>query len=59
MKEDVEEMRQYLKTNMAEGYLADEEEDKIDEFVDAYKELSEKNKSIQKIVRKAYESKVQ
>jgi len=58
-----EEIRAYLKENMAEGYLSKSEEEHIDEFVDEYVDLIDGNNSrnvkLQEIVRKAYESQVQ
>jgi len=59
-------IRKYLKDNMAEGYLSDDEESKIDEFVDKYTEMMSDSgedysdkEALQKLLRKVYEGKVQ
>lgn len=56
--EDPEQVRKYLKENMAEGYLSQEEGLNIDKFVDNYAELLDAKEKHQKIIRKAYEDKV-
>lgn len=55
----VEEVRNYLKDNMAEGYLSEEEEQKIDEFVDEYEQLLEGKENFQEIIRKIHTDRVQ
>lgn len=52
------EIREYLIENMAEGHLSEEEESKIDTFVDKYAEMQSENKRHEQIVRKVYEGKV-
>jgi len=57
-----EEVRNYLKENMAEGYLSKSEESNIDDFVDYYTELMQRKDedgNVQEVVRRAYEVKVQ
>lgn len=54
-----EEIRQYLKENMAEGYLSKEEGLNIDRFVDRYKQNMEEDSKAQQIIREAYEAQVQ
>jgi flagellar biosynthesis chaperone FliJ len=54
-----EEIRRYLKENMAEGYLSKEEGLNIDRFVDRYKQNIEEDSKAQDIIREAYEAKVQ
>jgi len=59
-----EEIRGYLKENMAEGYLSKSEEEHIDQFVNNYTELMENeggssSEDVQELVRKVFESKVQ
>lgn len=53
-----EEIRDYLKSNMAEGYLSESEGLNIDEFVDRYEELLDQNENLEQVVRKAFEDKV-
>lgn len=49
--DEPESIRTYLKDNMAEGYLSDEEGLRIDEFVDEYERLLEVEKNIDEVVR--------
>jgi len=51
--DDPEEVRQYLKENMAEGYLSEDEGLHIDEFVDEYQRLLEMEKSLDDVVKEA------
>lgn len=57
--DDPEAIRKYLKENMAEGYLSDEEGLNIDKFVDRYSQLQNQKENTQKLVRKAFTGKVQ
>lgn len=57
--DDPEQIRSYLKENMAEGYLSEEEGLNIDKFVDEYSQLLQQKENLQEVVRKAYEVKVQ
>jgi len=50
---DPEEVRQYLKENMAEGYLSEDEGLHIDEFVDEYQRLLEMEESLDDVVKEA------
>jgi len=54
-----EEIRRYLKENMAEGYLSEEEGLNIDKFVDRYKDLMNLKRGTQKILREVQEGRVQ
>jgi hypothetical protein len=54
-----EEVRTYLKQNMAEGYLSGEESMNIDEFVDQYEELLGQREEIDEIVEEVFGSRVQ
>lgn len=54
-----EEIRTYLKENMAEGYLSDEEDTEIDEFIDEYRQLLENKREFEEIIRNVYEGRVQ
>jgi len=56
--EDPDEIRMYLKENMAEGYLSEEEGLNIDEFVDEYEQLLEMRENLEGIVQKVFEDKV-
>lgn len=56
--DDPEQIRDYLKENMAEGYLSQDEGLNVDSFVDEYAELLQVKQNTEKIVRKAYEDKV-
>ncbi len=53
-----EEIRTYLKENMAEGYLSEDEGLNIDSFVADYAELLSLKHETQEIIRKVYEDKV-
>jgi len=57
--ENPSEIREYLKENMAEGYLSEEEGLNIDKFVDRYQQLLENSSSTQEIIRKIHEDRVQ
>jgi len=57
--DEPEKIRQYLKENMAEGYLSDEEEASIDKFVDRYKEMMEGRQGFQQIVERIQTGRVQ
>lgn len=48
-----EEIRKYLKENMAEGYLSDDEGLNIDKFVDEYERLLEIEEKMDEIVKDA------
>jgi len=48
-----EEIRRYLKENMAEGYLSEDEGMNIDEFVNEYARLLEVEKNMDEIVKEA------
>lgn len=48
-----EEIRAYLKENMAEGYLSDDEGLNIDSFVDEYERLLEVEEKMDEIVKDA------
>lgn len=50
MKMTPSEIRTYLKENMAEGYLSEEEGMNIDKFVDEYEEMMESQEKIQGLV---------
>lgn len=54
-----DEIRRYLKENMAEGYLSEEEGLNIDQFVDEYEELLGMKQNLEQVVREIYEGKVQ
>jgi len=54
-----EEIRAYLKENMAEGYLSEEEGLNIDKFVDEYIELRDLKQGFEEIIREVYEGQVQ
>jgi len=54
-----EQVRKYLKENMAEGYLSEEEGMNIDAFVNKYKELMEGRDKMQELVREIQEGRVQ
>lgn len=56
--DDPEEIRGYLKENMAEGYLSENEGMNIDEFVDEYAELLEMKENLGEVVRNVFEDKV-
>lgn len=61
--ETPEEIRKYLKDNMAEGYLSESEEENIDRIVDSYsKMLKDKrrntDKNIQDLIKEVYTGKV-
>lgn len=47
-------LRRYLKENMAEGYLSEEEGVNIDEFVDEYERLLEVEKDAEEIIQEVY-----
>lgn len=49
-----DEIRDYLKENMAEGYLSDEEGMNIDEFVDEYERLLTFSEDVEQILEEAY-----
>ncbi len=57
--EKPEEIRKYLKENMAEGYLSENEGLNIDEFVDEYEELLKMREDFQDIVKKLQGVKVE
>lgn len=48
-----EEIRNYLKENMAEGYLSEDEGLNIDKFVDEYKRLLEVEEKTNEVVNDA------
>jgi hypothetical protein len=54
-----EEIRKYLKENMAEGYLSESEGLNIDEFVDRYEELLNMKQDFQEIVKELQAGKVE
>lgn len=54
-----EKISDYLKQNMAEGHLSEEEETKIDEFVDEYEELLKMREDFQDIVKELQGVKVE
>ena len=54
-----EQIRTYLKENMAEGYLSEEEGLNIDQFVDRYKELMETKENFQEIIEQVQTGRVQ
>jgi len=54
-----EELRTYLKENMAEGYLSESEGLNIDEFVDRYEELLDLKQDFQSIVKELQGVKVE
>lgn len=56
--DDVDEIRTYLKENMAEGYLSKEEGLNIDRFVDRYEELLQTKEKFQEIIREIQEDRV-
>lgn len=56
---DPEQIRSYLKENMAEGYLSQEEGSSIDEFVDEYSRLLQIEENLDQIMRETFEAKVQ
>lgn len=49
-----EDVRTYLKENMAEGYLSDEEEVSIDNFVDEYERLLDVEENLQDIMQEVF-----
>lgn len=51
-------IRTYLKENLSEGYLSEEEGLNVDEFVDRYEKLLEFRESIEQTFRNVYEGKV-
>jgi len=59
-----EDIRTYLKENLSEGYLSEEEEKNVERFVDKYasmlskKDTTESDKDIEKLIRNVYEGKV-
>jgi len=55
---DSDEIRMYLKENMAEGYLSEEEGLNIDEFVDEYERLLDVEEILGEIMEKVFEAKV-
>jgi len=55
---DSDEIRMYLKENMAEGYLSEEEGLNIDEFVDEYERLLDVEENLGEIMEKVFEAKV-
>lgn len=57
--DEPDEIRSYLKENMAEGYLSEEEGMNIDEFVDRYEDLLNMKQSFQEIVKKIQGGKVE
>lgn len=46
-----DQIRKYLKENMAEGYLSEEEGFNIDKFVDRYEQLLQLRDRTQKLVK--------
>ena len=54
-----EEIRTYLKENMAEGYLSESEGLNIDEFVDRYEELLNMKQDFQEIIKELQGGKVE
>jgi len=54
-----DEIRDYLKENMAEGYLSDEEGMNIDEFVDEYERLLTFSEDVEQILEEAYSNSTQ
>ena len=61
--ESPEQIRKYLKDNMAEGYLSESEEENIDRIVNSYtKMLNDKrkntDKSVEELIREIYTGKV-
>lgn len=57
--DEPEEIRQYLKENMAEGHLSEEEGLNIDQFVDRYEELMETKEKFQEIIEQVQTGRVQ
>lgn len=57
--DDPEQIRSYLKENMAEGYLSEEEGLNIDEFVDRYEELLNMKQDFQEIIKELQGGKVE
>jgi len=53
-----DEIRTYLKENMAEGYLSESEGLNIDEFVDKYERLLDMKENLGEIIEKVFEAKV-
>lgn len=53
-----QEVKTYLSDNMAEGYLADEEEAFIEALVERYEELLELEEDVQDLVRTIQNNKV-
>jgi len=53
-----EEIRTYLKENMAEGYLSESEGLNIDEFVDEYERLLDVEENLGEVMEKVFEDKV-
>lgn len=51
--DDPEQVRQYLRENMAEGYLSEDEGLHIDEFIDEYKRLLDMEESLDEVVKEA------
>lgn len=54
-----EQIRKYLKENMAEGYLSEEEGLNIDQFVDRYEEMMETKENFQEIIQEVQTGRVQ
>lgn len=52
-------IRDYLKDNMAEGYLSDDESVHIDKFVDRYEEMMNREKEYEQIFRREYRMRVE
>lgn len=57
--DEPEEIRQYLKENMAEGYLSKDEGLNIDRFVDRYAELMRAEQNFQEIIEQVQKGRVQ
>jgi len=57
--EHPEDIRKYLKENMAEGYLSEDEGMNIDEFVDRYEELLNMKQDFQEIIKELQGGKVE
>lgn len=53
------EIREYLKENMAEGYLSEEEGLHIDEFVDEYERLLSFEEDVEQILEETYADSMQ
>jgi len=54
-----DELRRYLKENMAEGFLSEDEGLNIDEFVDEYERLLKVEENTEEIISEALGGRVQ